>query len=437
MSAYYVILHFWLKFGSSEFCIRSLSVLFSLAGVAVVGRLGKELFGELAGSIASALLAVNAWDIAASHEARGYSLAMLALSLSTFYFIRILKSPRESPSPQRSDVTLYALLSALAVYSHFYSALVIAALLVSIPFVRPTRETLQNLFRGLRLFIYLIVPLAAFVILRGHGPMGWLYALPPGQLRQLALDLTGESAWPLQTLFAATLICSLAVLIRTFRRPRLASNAWAIILPWSWLLVPVAIVLAVSAMWRPLFFPRYLIVVLPGFVLAASAGLAHIKPGWLAAIATIVIAALSLQTIVVTRNSYFEFGRDDWRSATHRVLSDAQPDDAAIFLTAPGKFPFEYYRARLGAPASPTVIYPAHSPVAGQIDYRDFEPEPLAEVFQILSADHPRVWLMIHPFDPNVPPGRGELYMRHWCETHYHFAGENQFDAVDVLLYSK
>ena len=437
MSAYYVILHFWLKFGSSEFYVRSLSVLFSVAGVAAVGRLGKELFREPTGWIASALLAVNAWDIAASQEARGYSLAMLALSLSTFYLVRILKSAPQPPSSQRKDVTLYALLAALAVYSHFYSALVIGAQLFSIPFVRPTRETLQNLFRGVRLFVYLSVPLVAFVLLRGHGPMGWLYSLPHGQLRQLAIELTSEAAWPLQILFAAALAGSIVALIRSVCATRRAAEAWRIILAWSWLVLPVAIVLAVSAMWRPLFFPRYLIVVLPGFVLVTAAGLAQIKPNWLAALATVVVVGFSLQTFAATRNSYFEFGRDDWRSAARRVFADARPDDAAIFLTAPGRLPFEYYRSRFGNPASPGTIYPAHSPVAGQIDYRDFEPEPLAEVFQILSADHARVWLLIHPFNPNVPPGRGELYMRHWCETHYNFVRENQFNGVDVLLYSK
>jgi len=437
MSAYYVLLHFWLKCGSSEFYVRSLSVLFSIAGVSFVGRLGKELFGEPAGWIASALLAVNAWDIAASQEARGYSLAMLALSLSTFYFIKILRAASESPSPQRKYVICYALLSALAVYSHFYSALVIAAQLFSIPFSRPALQTLRNLFRGVRLLAYLTAPLVAFVVLRGHSPMGWLYSLPTGQLRQLAIELTGEASWPLQLLFAAALAGSVVAFIRSFWKPRTSVNVWPIILVWNLLVIPVAVVLAVSALWRPLFFPRYLIVVLPAFILAASEGLAKIKPAWLAALAAIAMTGLSLQTFAATRNSYFEFGRDDWRSASHRAFADARPEDAAIFLTAPGRLPFEYYRSRLGNPASPAAIYPAHSQVAGQIDYRDFEPEPLAEVFQILSADHPRVWLLIHPFDPNVPPGRGELYMRHWCETHYHFVEEAQFNGVDVLLYSK
>ena len=61
MSLYYFLLHFWLHFGGSEFFVRSLSVLFSVASIPIIYLLGRRLFDSRVGLIAAALLTVNGY----------------------------------------------------------------------------------------------------------------------------------------------------------------------------------------------------------------------------------------------------------------------------------------------------------------------------------------------------------------------------------------
>ena len=91
MSLYYFLLHFWLYFGGSEFFVRALSVLFAVASVPVIYLLGRRLFDSRVGLIAAALMAVNAYHVQYSQDARSYSLMVLLCLLSSLYFLKCLE----------------------------------------------------------------------------------------------------------------------------------------------------------------------------------------------------------------------------------------------------------------------------------------------------------------------------------------------------------
>jgi mannosyltransferase len=76
MALYYVLLRFWILLGDSEFTVRLLSVISAVATVPVVYFLGKSLFDARVGLIAALLLAMNAFHIQYSQEARSYSLLL-------------------------------------------------------------------------------------------------------------------------------------------------------------------------------------------------------------------------------------------------------------------------------------------------------------------------------------------------------------------------
>ena len=58
MLPYYLVLRGWIRLGTTEWVVRSLSVIFSVATLPLFHRLGVRLFGPRAGLIALALLAV-------------------------------------------------------------------------------------------------------------------------------------------------------------------------------------------------------------------------------------------------------------------------------------------------------------------------------------------------------------------------------------------
>ena len=129
MSLYYLLLHYWLHFGGSEFFVRSLSVLFAVASVPVIYFLGCRLFDSRVGLIAAALLAINAYHVQYSQDARSYSLMVLLCLLSSLYFLKCLSEP------SRHNRAAYVVASVLAVYAQFFSGLLVIAQWVSLRFL--------------------------------------------------------------------------------------------------------------------------------------------------------------------------------------------------------------------------------------------------------------------------------------------------------------
>jgi mannosyltransferase len=83
MALYYALLRFWILLGDSEFTVRILSVIPAVVTVPLVYFMGKRLFDPRVGLIAALLLAMNAFHIQYSQEARSYSLLILLVTLSS------------------------------------------------------------------------------------------------------------------------------------------------------------------------------------------------------------------------------------------------------------------------------------------------------------------------------------------------------------------
>ncbi len=113
---YYTLAWGWAKaFGTAEFGLRSLSALFGLATVPVAYAIGAELSSRRTGLIAAAMTAVNPMLIWYSQEARSYSLLVFFCAVSLLFFVRALRSR------SGTDLSLWALGSALALSSHYFA----------------------------------------------------------------------------------------------------------------------------------------------------------------------------------------------------------------------------------------------------------------------------------------------------------------------------
>ena len=93
MALYYVLMRLWLHVGVSTWLIRRPSVLFGVGGIALLYLLTAEMFGRRAAILASLLLALNAFHVAYSQEARSHSMAIFLCILSTWLWIRALRQP--------------------------------------------------------------------------------------------------------------------------------------------------------------------------------------------------------------------------------------------------------------------------------------------------------------------------------------------------------
>src|SRR5437868_11084773 len=158
MSFYYLLMRGWIQLGHGEAWLRALSATFGVLAIPAIYFLGRSLWGRSAGLVAALLLAVNAYHIRYSQEARAYSLAVLLVVLSFYFLIQLM----QRPSPELR--WKYSVVSALAVYSHFFAVLVLLAQAVVFRFVRTSEEAREQLRRAWRITLLALIPIAVFLL---------------------------------------------------------------------------------------------------------------------------------------------------------------------------------------------------------------------------------------------------------------------------------
>jgi mannosyltransferase len=264
MSAYYVLLHFWVRlFGEGEVAIRSLSVVFAVLAVPATFLVGQRLFGRFAGLTAALLLAVNSFFIQFAQEARSYSLVLLLVTLSSYFFVVELEQP------SLASRVGYVATSALAFYAHYFAAYVLLAQFVTlVAFRRRAALTRQWLAAGAAIVI-LCTPELIAAERAGSDPIAWIGRPTLHNLLATAVDLAGGSRTLLVLLASAGCYAAGLALRKRTR--------WRYGYVIAWLLVPVLLSFVLSFA-QPMFLSRYVIVSLPALMLLGAAGLAEV-PG--------------------------------------------------------------------------------------------------------------------------------------------------------------
>ncbi len=119
---YYAVAWLWSRpFGTGEAWLRSLSALAGIASILVVYLAAVALpLPRRAGLIAAAAVAVSPVLVWFSQDARAYSLVFLLTALSFLFFARARRGGG------RRDLAWWAVLSALAIATHYFAGFVVA-----------------------------------------------------------------------------------------------------------------------------------------------------------------------------------------------------------------------------------------------------------------------------------------------------------------------
>ena len=393
MSLYYLLLRAWEQFGHSEAYLRSLSILPALATLPALYALGRRLFNSRVGLMAVLLLTVNAYHVRYSQEARSYTLYVFLCVLSSLYFVEYLQEQ------SRRARVLHVLFSALAVYAHFFAALLIAAQWLSLRLLdrRDLQEQMRDSWRKIAVAI---LPALIFIATTGTGLLSWIARPGLTAVKAAALEITGNGGgWLVVAYGAACLATVLPDRRRWFQR--VPWEMWRYRFLLIWLLFPIAVMFLISQL-KPLFLPRYFILVLPALILLAASGLERVISGrraqssasqGLMAGALALFVLLSLRGDLAYYRKDFDIAREDWRGATHYILANSHPDDVIIFHQAMGRMPYEYYRSLDVEATVPTVVYPFHG---ARLTYRDFYAGRPPDDFLLRAArDYGRVWVVL------------------------------------------
>jgi mannosyltransferase len=427
MSLYYFLLHFWLRFGGSGFFIRALSVLFAVAAVPVIYLLGRRLFDSRVGLITSALMAVNAYHVQYSQDARSYSLMVLLCLLSSLYFLKCLSEP------SRWNRAAYVLSSALAVYAQFFSALLLIAQWLSLKML-DRGQILPQTRRDWRWIVLLVSPVAAFVATTGTGPLRWVQRPSLRDLWIFAVHLAGNSGPWLLLASVAACLAALLPFWPTHKALRVPWGIWRYRFLLSWLLFPILLTLALSLI-KPLFVPRYFIFCLPALFLLVACGIARLRPGAAQVAALLFLLLLSFRGTAGYYTQDLDIQRDDWRAAAQYLLNHSQPGDALLFHVPMGRMPYEFYRSLQPLTPAPVVLYPHH---ADRLTFLDFVEKPNDAELERLLPEQPRAWLVLTYAEAQSGLLDARSVELTGLLSHFYSSVEQRdFPGIEILLYSK
>jgi 4-amino-4-deoxy-L-arabinose transferase-like glycosyltransferase len=431
MALYYLLLRAWMQGGQSEAWMRLLSALASAATVPVLYLLGRRLFGVAVGLAGGLLLALHAYHIQFAQEARSYSLVTFLVAVSMYFFVRGVEDCRNR------DWNWYIAASALAIYAHFFAVLVVIAQWVSLYCLEPSSVSRLNaaqqtpsprgFLRAVKLIALWTLPIWLFIATTGAGPVAWVPRTSMADLCTFGELFSGEGARVLLGLYG---VCSAATLIAAVRLVAHRSSAgWRYALVSAWFVVPVVVSLVFSLA-RPVFYPRFLLVALPGLVLMVAQGLFSIRPRWLAVAA---LAFVGWSACGGVQHYFRTFAKEDWRSATEYILSQADPGDAIVFYKPQSRFAYSYYAERLGQfKTHPVIVFPGHG---DRPAWRDFMPKFEPRRFVDAAQDYRRVWLVLtQGLTPDNDPRLRQI--QEAIAGRDHIIGQREFTGMTVSLYA-
>lgn len=110
---YFFLLKLWVGlFGTNEFVVRTLSVIFGSFSIFLIYKLGKNLFNRNIGLISAFILSISPYHVYYSQQVRNYSLFLFLGSLSMLIFLRLRRSLTLTIS------LLFILNNLLLIYTH-------------------------------------------------------------------------------------------------------------------------------------------------------------------------------------------------------------------------------------------------------------------------------------------------------------------------------
>ena len=390
---YYVLLHFWLRLGSSEVVVRALSALVGIGSIAALYALARDLFDQRTALLSAYFLAISPLHLWFSQEARMYIL-VAPLGVCSAHCLLLAFRTYTAPSAQRRRRVWfwigYIVSTALAVHAHYFALFLIPFHNLFVLYVLLRKRPDRSLFWHW-LVCQVSVGLLSLVGLAGvfsdesrywWGLLDVLHGAPRlGDLLHLlfyfSLGTTVENSlllWVTLLVFGG---CAAWAVLQIRRgRVRLVIDE-GLFFTLLYLLVPVGTVFVYSQV-RSSWVLRYLFPFLPPYCMLLARGVLNL-PGRRLRIGLALV--LLLLTLWPLANTYRLPQKEDWRSAAALIASQEQPGDILLTVDEDIWLPFEYYYRG-------SLYYQGISRSVSDKDLLR------ARVGQAASAYH-RVWLLL------------------------------------------
>lgn len=407
---YSYLLHFWQRIGISEFWLRSLPVFFSVMGIAGVTKLGQSAFGREAGAIAGLLITLSAADIRYAQDTGQYSLMVCALAWN-LVFLHLALS--------RNDWKWWGLWggsSLVAIYSHYGSAIIVAATAFVVFGRNIVRREWTAVTRQLTvgvISIILLLPLVIIVIppqlnrlgaathnrlgaaTRPINPLEFLQRSKDIVLFQLMGNQVGRWPWPDIPTWLVWAPIAIATIFALAKAKSVPDPPVLLIV--SWVLYYLTDCLGIY------FFTgtRHSLLLSPLLVVTVASGIVIIRR--LNSMAGLGVLVLILAVCLLTPPQ----GQKDLRTTTEYWLSHRQADEVTyVYYGASSEFRYQLVLANVTTTAVPPTWYgdcnrgiPAPYCSENAIFYgrwiRHFSPDQKREsILQTIGFVPERMWII-------------------------------------------
>jgi mannosyltransferase len=386
------------------------------------------------------MLAVHAFHIAWSQQARSYVLVTLLLIVSTQLFIA---ATEEGGATKRWIA--YVVVTALAAYCHLFSGFVVLAQWLSL-----RRRDLASIGTKRVLMIggslsVLTAPIVAFAAFQNKGQLDWVQPLTTdefvGFLRTFVGSATATATVSNSVLLVAyALMCAAALTTLLRNWPRFRAHSNLLIL---WLMLPIAVTAFVSFK-KSIFVDRFMLMCLPALLLLAAVGIVGLGDRRFLSklVSGAVVTAVIALSISEDLNQYRTLltTKNNWRAMTEEVLKNQQRGDAAIFFTEQAHMSFNYYATLVNGRdngMTPAITLPdlKGTPTGAQ-------PIPTAEEVRSAITGRARVWLILNNTSIGFIPARGQAVplIRKTIEEEFTVAREEQMQGqpnFTIVLYER
>ncbi len=464
MALYYIFLHFWLSFTAlpglnpTEFVVRFPSAVFAALSSIVIFLLSRRFLGFIAGVVAAGLYMLNNLQLVYAQEARSYALQLFLICMAWYALFAAL-----TVSSHRKRWWLcYGLVTALAIYSQLFSSLILAAQIAAyVALIFLPGEWRTNARHQLRAFIAVLA--GVFVLIlpllyasRHGGKTGWLPIPHPIDIYRLFMTISSNSKIYLFLLLSFCLLGLFVVIIsyqlwgkRLLTKVALLDNVednrlsrFQQLLPVGiallcWIVIPLVLSYIISQGPTRLFSSRYLVTIVPAFMLLVGLGLVVIRWRVLQVVLAIGLLLFTVHYIPINYESPQE---EDWNTATFWLEHHYQANDGLVCYDNNNgcQVSIEYYLTTYPSAAHFTADSPGSFPwvnydLTNHLGNAEAAVDPNA--LSTFAAKHPHIFFIVGRLPSDLSVARAQ-HAQNWLDTHYHLLATIITPTVTVRLYA-
>ena len=388
MLLHYLLLWLWMPLGDgSEAFLRLLSLLLVLLSLIPLHAAARRLAKNDAAANACCFVYVSHFLVLEHAPAcRGYALAACMTTLVFWAWARAWQTHQSSHWVQAG------LLAGLATWAHYFSALVPPVLVFAMLWRDGWKQPWKQLLIAITAFTLMALPVVLTRPPDGLAQIGWADVPDARVIRGtvwMLLGVDGPGEKPV--LLAVWGVIAIALLA--------GNGRWRLGEGWRnvhagvalGLVITVAVVLAESIWWQPLFVPRFFTPLVPLYCFVLGAALTLLWP-WLRMflVACVLLASVWEHWKPFTGPLPVSYW---WRPMVQHLAADLEPHDVVITYPSFLRMPVDYYLDKL----DPAHALPRPTEyVSGY--YRQgsgVEPEPdWQRLHQISAGTTGRVWLI-------------------------------------------